>query len=288
MSGGTSKGFDKFLMVDWSGGNDRGPRPTKDAIWSALATATGVAPGQYHRNRQVAEAYLLDQIDQSLAQNQRLCIGFDFPFGFPQGTAQAMCGAPDIFSLWAWFADRIEDTPKANNRFDVAAEFNQRFPGDGPFWFNGLKRDIPDLPRKKPKSGYGTIFPPERRMADLKAKGAFPVWQLGGAGGVGGQVLMGLPMLHRLRAAFPTQLAIAPFEPVDRPIIIVEIWPSLILGREPKGTIRDQWQVEQLALCLSRLRPVALLDMLAEGHPEEGWILGLGQEDRLIAALESV
>ena len=25
--------FDSFVMVDWSGGNDRGPRPARDAIW---------------------------------------------------------------------------------------------------------------------------------------------------------------------------------------------------------------------------------------------------------------
>ena len=32
--------------------------------------------------------------------------------------------------------------------FDVAAEMNRVFPGVGPFWGNGLGRDIPDLPRK--------------------------------------------------------------------------------------------------------------------------------------------
>ena len=30
--------FDRFVMVDWSGGNDRGPRPKKDAIWACSAS----------------------------------------------------------------------------------------------------------------------------------------------------------------------------------------------------------------------------------------------------------
>ena len=42
--------FDSFIMVDWSGGNDRGPTPKADAIWTCVA---GEAP-LYHRNRQLA------------------------------------------------------------------------------------------------------------------------------------------------------------------------------------------------------------------------------------------
>ena len=29
--------FDTVLMVDWSGGNDRGPAPVQDAIWLCVA-----------------------------------------------------------------------------------------------------------------------------------------------------------------------------------------------------------------------------------------------------------
>ena len=31
--------FDTVLIVDWSGGNDRGTRPKKDAIWTGIARA---------------------------------------------------------------------------------------------------------------------------------------------------------------------------------------------------------------------------------------------------------
>ena len=56
-------GFDTVLMVDWSGGNDRGPSPKADAIWTCAA---GEAP-LYHRNRQLAEGWLATRIEAELA-----------------------------------------------------------------------------------------------------------------------------------------------------------------------------------------------------------------------------
>ena len=50
--------FDRVLMVDWSSGNDTGPRPRKDAIWLGESTAQGDAAPLYLRNRVVAEALL--------------------------------------------------------------------------------------------------------------------------------------------------------------------------------------------------------------------------------------
>ena len=50
--------FDTVLMVDWSGGNDRGAKPKKDAIWAALVRGGRAGEPIYLRNRQVAEAWL--------------------------------------------------------------------------------------------------------------------------------------------------------------------------------------------------------------------------------------
>ncbi|MGR3760487.1 molybdopterin guanine dinucleotide synthesis [Roseobacteraceae bacterium NS-SX3] len=265
-------GFDTFVMVDWSGGNDTGPRPRRDAIWACVARKGAAGEPLYLRNRSLAEAWLQELIEGELAAGRRLCLGFDFPFGYPAGFAAALAGAPDPLRLWDWFEARIEDSPNANNRFDLAGSINRRFGGHGPFWANGLKRDIAGLPRRK--EGYRNPFP-DRRAVEQLARGSFTCWQMAGAGAVGGQVMMGLPVLARLRRRFAPHVAAWPFEPLGRPVALVEIWPSLTLGKAPAGSIKDAWQVQQVALELARC-PVAELERrLAVTAPEEGWILGV-------------
>lgn len=272
--------FDTFAIVDWSGGNDRGPRPVKDAIWLGLVRAGREEAPVYLRNRREAEGALAALIAEERAAGRRVFLGFDFPFGYPAGFATAMVGRPDPLALWEWLADRIEDAPKANNRFDLAGEVNLRFGGKGPFWGNGLKRDIPGLARTT--AGYESPFA-ARRACEERAKGTFTCWQLAGAGAVGSQVLMGLPVLHRLRQRFGARAW--PFEPLAGDVALVEVWPSLIADRvkalgEP-GEIPDRAQVRILARALSRLAPEDLGCLLDVETPEEGWIFGLGHEDLL-------
>lgn len=280
-------GFARFVTVDWSGGNDTGPRPRKDAIWIGESGAEGDADPVYRRNRTLAEAWLTDRIDAALRAGERLLVGFDFPFGYPSGFAQALTGRRDPLAVWSWLAERIEDLPKANNRFDVAAGINRTLAeGRGPFWGNGLGRDIDGLPRTK--ATYLNPFP-ERRTSEARARGAFTCWQLSGAGAVGSQVLMGLPVLERLRRHFAGRIAVWPFEPLDRPVALLEIWPTLIdpVVRAQTGAddIRDAVQVRLLARALSRLAPTRLNAMLSVEAPEEGWIFGLGHERELTDGL---
>ncbi|MEP2028569.1 MAG: molybdopterin-binding protein [Paracoccaceae bacterium] len=270
--------FDTFIMVDWSGGNDRGPRPVKDAIWACVASNGQIGEPIYLRNRGVAEAWINDTLDAALAEEQRVCIGFDFPFGYPIGFANAVTGQADPFALWRWLETRIEDSKNRNNRFDVAAEINARFDGRGPFWGNGLKRDIEGLPRNK--LDYNNIFP-DRRVVEEQAKGSFTCWQLAGAGAVGSQVLMGLPVLERLRRRFSGDIAVWPFEKWEAPIAIVEIWPSLFVVPPPDEMIKDAWQVQGVARALQALEPEVLANMLNVIAPEEGWIVGVGHEGML-------
>lgn len=276
-------GFDRVIVVDWSGGNDTGPRPRKDAIWACVAGR----PPEYLRNRQVAEIWLAGEIADALAQGLRLMIGFDFPFGYPRGFARGLTGQDDPFAVWAFLDEHLQDTPKANNRFDMAARINARFPGVGPFWFNATGQDLPDLPRTDTRSGHGL---PEHRACDAAAKGAFTCWQLGGAGAVGGQVFTGLPVLHRLRARFVGHIAVWPFEALTAPVAFVEVWPSLInpvvKAAEARGGIRDAHQVALLAQAMAQLAPDDMKQMLAVPASEEGWIFGLGHEAALIAAAQ--
>ena len=261
-------------MVDWSGGKDRGATPCKDAIWASVRRDGKADAAVYLRNRQLAEGWLTDLIEAELTAGRRLMLGFDFPFGYPAGFCRAVTGSNDPFALWNWFEERIMDLPDDNNRFDLAGSINRQFGGLGPFWSNGLKRDVPGLPSKK--DCYHNPFP-ERRAVEQLAKGSFTCWQLAGAGAVGSQVMMGLPVLERLRRRFVGQVAVWPFEPLDKPVALVEIWPTLLAGPGPDHWIKDAWQVHKVALELACLPVAELQRLLTVTAPEEGWILGVDQ-----------
>lgn len=269
------RAFDSFVMVDWSGGNDTGATARKDAIWTCLVREEEPENPIYLRNRQIANDWLANCIETELQAGRRLCLGFDFPFGYPAGFASALTGRDDPFGVWSWYADRIEDAAKSNNRFDVAAEINRQFGGKGPFWANALKRDIAGLPRTK--KDYQNPFP-DRRRVEIHARGSFTCWQLAGAGAVGSQIIMGLPVLQRLRSQFADQVAVWPFQPLDRTVAFVEIWPSLTVTTGPDHIIKDAWQVQQVALDLLRMTPENLARLLNVRAPEEGWILGVAPE----------
>ncbi|MGX9357003.1 molybdopterin-binding protein [Roseobacteraceae bacterium S113] len=270
---------DTVIMVDWSGGADRGPRPVKDAIWICEARA-GVADAPiYMRNREQAETWLGSRLSQAKISGERLLVGFDFPFGYPVGFAQALTGVADPFAVWRWLAARVSDTRDGRDRWAVAAQANSAFEGAGPFWFNGTNKEVEGLPRRKPVQ----LPVREYRAAEARAKGAFSCWQLGGAGAVGSQVIMGLPVLERLRQNHA--VSIWPFEPLEQPIAFVEIWPSLIAdtveAHRGVAEIKDAAQVRVLAERVSALAPAQLAKMLDVDAPEEGWIFGLGHEDEL-------
>lgn len=287
--------FDTFVMVDWSAARDRGPAPKPDAIWATVARAGRVEEPVYLRNRRVAERWLAEFIEAELAAGRRVLAGFDFPFGFPAGFAERLTGRADPLALWDWFAAELEDDGSVNNRFALAGRINARFPGTGPFWFNGARGDIPFLPRRgSERHGHGMA---ERRAAEARAPGSFSVWQMGGAGAVGGQAMTGMAALSRLRARLGQAVAVWPFEPPEAPVVLTEIWPSLLAeavqAATRPGDIRDAVQVRIMAAALARLQEEGELAALFAAVPdqaraEEGWILGVGAEEALREAARAV
>lgn len=285
--------FDTIVMVDWSGGNDTGRRPRKDAIWAAVARrGDGLVPCLYLRNRVIAREWLDDFLAAETAAGRRVLAGFDFPFGYPQGFAERLTGHADPLAVWGWMADNLEDAPRSNNRFDLAGRINGLFPGVGPFWFNGTPTDVPGLPRKgRARDGHGMA---ERRAVEALAKGSFTCWQMGGAGAVGSQVMTGMAVLERLRRSLPGLTAVWPFEALDRPVAFVEVWPSLVDGAVKaamrEGSVKDAVQVRVLARAIARMEEAgtlagALDAVPADARREEGWILGVGAEAALADAI---
>lgn len=277
-------GFDTVIVVDWASGKSSGPSPRKDAIWIGVASARKLELPLYFRSRIAAEAWLQERLTGEVARGHRVLASFDFPFAYPRGFTAKVTGQDDPFALWAWLAARITDTQAGeNNRFDVAADINRGFGGNGPFWGNPLEREIAGLARTK--ADYDLYGLPEKRTFEEGISGLFTCWQLAGAGAVGAQVLMGLPMLHRLRVHFGSAISTWPLETADTPIVLAEIWPSLIgpavKEAEGRGEIRDAAQVRLLAKALASMPAGELAGMMDIPHTPEGAILGVGHEERL-------
>ncbi|WP_108885161.1 molybdopterin-binding protein [Pseudoprimorskyibacter insulae] len=272
-------------MLDWSSGNDTGPTPRKDAIWLGEAGREPV----YLRNRDLAEFVLGAMFGAVVNAGDRLLIGVDVPFGYPAGFGKALTGSDDPFAVWDWLEANVTDTPKGNNRFQLADQINGGFPGIGPFWFNALKDDLPNLPRKDVRDGHGMA---ERRACDAAVPGTFTLWQMGGAGAVGGQAFTALAVLNRLRKNFPDQVAVWPFQTPETPIVLVETWPGLlndaVKRAEAMGEIRDKAQVNIMAQAMAHLDAADLDEMLAVDATAEGWIFGAGHEDRLRKAASRI
>ncbi len=292
--------FDTHVVVDWSARSQPSPaRPTKDAIFWCTVREGKALPVDYARTRAAARTRLTSLIRKERAAGRRVLLGFDFPFGYPAGVAETLTGEPRALALWAWLATRVEDASNnANNRFAVASEINRAWPGLGPAWGRPASWPFPDVPTRA-KVRHGD-HPQENRLADARAKGAKTVWQLAYAGSVGSQVLLGLPLLHRLRA--DTGAAIWPFDTglqaPDAPVVIAEVYPSLLQAEahadRSHGEPLDAAQVRVNARALAALDAQGVLAPLftaglspedrATVEREEAWILGLGHEDALRAA----
>jgi len=237
--------FDTIITVDWSGGNQKPVTPSSDAIWVSIWRYGRQDPPLYFRNRQLVEMWLRVTLAEELEFKRRVFVGFDFAFGFPDGFAKAITGQDDPLAMWDWLEEHLIDSPNANNRFDIAGIMNARFDGIGPFWGNALPHDIEHLPRKG-KDRTCTIFA-ER--------------------------------LQRLRRRFADQLAVWPFEPLDRPIAFIEIWPSLfkdeVHDNASVHAIKDAVQVHTMTQMIAAMDAKTLAAHLDVPATPEGWIFGV-------------
>jgi hypothetical protein len=191
----------------------------------------------------------------------------------------------------------VDKPTNVNNRFNVAAQLN-RLLTDGPFPFWGAPpKDVQTTLTATKLRPHGPGDLPEFRHADLAAKGAASIWKTYYNGSVGGQAIMGIPVVRRLKDARGEAARVWPFETgfkamseadlagVD--VVFAEVYPSMVKPQGAAGEVKDLMQVRTLAEHFARLDEANKLgevfgpakgmaaDAVLDAEREEGWILGI-------------
>jgi precorrin-8X/cobalt-precorrin-8 methylmutase len=285
--------FDTFVMVDWSAAVV--PRTGRDSIWICWHAPDGERLAN-PPTRHLAKGLLGEWLAAATARGERVLLGFDFPFGYPEGfAARLRLPGPPWRAVWDEITRLIkDDEDNANNRFDVAAAFNERVSGS-PFPFWGCPATAPRASLgPKHHRGHEQNGLAERRLIDEYMRGAQPCWKLLGAGSVGGQVLTGIPVVRALRddprwrgraRIWPCETGLRP--PEDGTIVMAEVYPSLWVVSPVAGEPKDAAQVRAVARFFAERDRAGELAALFAGDPgltpeqrrlvetEEAWTLGV-------------
>jgi hypothetical protein len=291
-------------MIDWSSCSE--PTSGADSIWWALLRwERGVARIETEncRTRSALAKGLSARLRGEL-RDARVLVGFDFPFGYPTGFARALGHRGVASDAWRAIWTRLErevqdDDQNANNRFAVAASMNADVSGSfGPFYGRPALKDVATTRTLSTKqSGFfeyplRTLRGPRlARVRETDQRGgtaSTPWFVFGGGNSVGGQALVGIPHVSRLRAQHE-DARVWPFETgarlpsrAEARVVLAEIYPSLFHTREKTKTdVHDRLQVIATAKAIARHDVAGTLgDLFAAPAPEEsilceeGWILG--------------
>lgn len=288
--------FQAYVMVDWSAAAK--PVTGADSIWVGVMKRNVRFQMAFEAHnpatRAEAEKLLNGVLDDLKRKSERALVGFDFPLGFPRGTAAALkLEGPPWRAIMDFIAKEVKDRPdNANNRFQVGAKMNRLMTGEAfPFWGAPARDEQSMLSAKRPREHADRDLP-EFRLAEEAIKGPSSIWKLYYQGSVGGQALTGLPVVKRLRDARAVRLW--PFETGWRPVaaadlggveaVFAEIYPSMFGAKPQAREIKDEAQVRgacerfntldekgQLAPLFGPAKDDARRETVER---EEGWILG--------------
>ena len=269
--------FDGYIAVDWSGRAKR--KRGANSIWIAVGDDLKQVQFENPGTREEATNRIEELLNEATNERRRLLCGFDFAFGYPEGTAQVLTGVDNWEGVWTLIAELVADQPNNQNRLrEAAAELNECFEGEGPFWGINLPAGAPHgLSRRLPLNRWGVNLPPYRRHVERVFPGQ-SVWQVTGPGAVGGQGLTGIARLEGLRHRDDVQ--VWPFETLGegRCHVFCEIYPSLI-DPVPGGAVLDQRQVHAVAVRLRELDQAGLLE--GRLHAPEGMPAAVRNEEAL-------
>lgn len=296
--------FDAYIIADWTAAE--GKKLGDNSVWIGVAKRD-VRFRLYTETHNVAtraegEKLIADLLADHRRRGDRVLLGFDFNLGYPAGTAARLKldGTP-WSAMWKFVASNVVDkADNTNNRYQVAAKMNRLMTDAAwPFWGAPAKQTQRWLTATKPPEGSGDM--PEFRATELAVKKGKlqpkSVWQMHGAGAVGGQTLVGIAAVRRLMEKLGESAAVWPFgtgwrkldvadvEPLST--LVVEVWPSMWDAKPNAGEFKDQAQVRVTAEAIARMDedgtlsaafapPKGALDVLiAQVEGEEGWILGV-------------
>jgi len=295
--------FNAYVIVDWSAAESKATG--KNSIWIGVLKRDVRFRFAFEAHnpatRREAETLITTILDDRAKHRERTLIGFDFAFGYPRGFAAALGlpGEEPWKAVWDLLAKEVSDKPdNMNNRFQVGAKLNRLLTG-GPFPFWGSTPKYAQTTIQPTKSrAHGATDLPEFRHTELTpaAKGASSVWKLGYVGSVGGQTLVGIPAVSRMKSAKGDRLKVWPFETgwkalteanlAGVEVVAAEVYPSLINPEEVPGEVRDLTQVRVLAEYFAKLDEQGKLgalfapakdtaaDTIVDAQHEEGWMLG--------------
>lgn len=296
--------FDAYVIVDWTAAEGR--KTGDQSLWIGVVKRDVRFRFAYEAHnpatRSEGEALLRSILADLAKKGQRVLLGVDFGLGFPAGTAKrlGLSGEPWA-ALWKFMAGNVVDKPDnaLNNRFAVAAKMNRLMTDEArPFWGAPARFAQRWMSTTKPEGGYGDTPEFRRTEKAAKKKGGLPkaVWQMHGAGVVGGQTLLGMAMIKRLTDELGPSVAAWPFgtgwraldkadlEPLG--VLIAEVHAPLFPARPEPGETRSAAAVRAVAEGLSRLDEKDELGKLfappkgtgekdiAAVTSEEGWMLG--------------
>ena len=295
--------FSAYVIVDWSAAAK--PTTGADSIWIGVLKRDirfRMAFESFNpATRAEAQTRLTLILDDLKKRGERVLLGFDFPLGFPRGYAERMSlpGEAPWRAVWDQLDKMVKDkADNTNNRFGVGSEINRRMTGGPfPFWGCPPKDTLTTLQPKKTRD-HGPDDLPEFRHADLAAKGAASIWKLYYNGSVGGQAILGIPFVKRLKTARGDGVRAWPFETGFKTlkeadldgveVVVAEVYPSLLKPQGAPGEVKDLTQVRTTAEHFARLDEANKLgavfappktlaaEIVADAEREEGWILGAG------------
>lgn len=294
--------FNAYVIVDWSAA--AAPKVGKDSIWIGVMKRDIRFRLSFEAfnppTRQAAEKQLREILADFRRRGDKALLGFDFPLGFPAGTAEALAlKEPNWRGQWAFLgANVVDKADNTNNRFAVAAKINRLMTDEArPFWGSPPKDVQRWLQATKP---VGDTIPQLRQgeiaTQSLGKAGAKSIWQLMGAGSVGGQALTGIPAVKRLIDELGDKAAVWPFDtgwkalsPEDlegKEVVIAEVYPALSNAKPEPGEVADRAQVRAVAEQFAKLDEqdklgqvfaapaTATPELIETVEREEGWILG--------------
>lgn len=309
--------FDLYAFADYSG-SLRPAEQRRKIAWSLLEANGDRAPcAEIGWTRETLFNEVQQLLDGASKSGKRVIFGFDHNYSFPEGFYEAVTGRswtrwPEMLTLLAEGTSELPALNLHNPRLWakkanelIGERFN--FEGGGPFW--GPHFD----PMKKPAFPYGEFLPrqhsyvaddliratkvspkslakarsslKERRLIEELFPQMKAIFQLGGAGSVGLQSLLGMVYLHRL-VSFCSEKGIPlhcwPYDGWEVPEtghVLVEMYPTMF----NKGPRTDRNDAKACTVWLAEQDQMGKMNWWF--HPDltekekqlallEGWCLG--------------